>query len=365
MNNNETLLQKQNALKNQILSGSQNTFIRKLLLGVGKPIQQIRRKPAPPPFWYCALMISLLALIVDLLLSARFGEFEVEYRRSFLPLELMITAMMFFIIVALNIYLDYLHDIFNKRIVVNLLEIDDLIDLEVWFQKLWNNNQPILFGLMGVLLGASYFVVPIVVLQIASKAIGTIFLGSIFFFLGGIGLYYFYVIANLPLRLSRYSIKLFRLDPRNSEIIEDISSIVMNFIYLISILMAIATITLTMLGWTKLPVFTPVILGVWGLIIILFIMYQHAMRKIISKNKWKTLNEIQLQIEQIYDERSLDENDRLDTITNLMNFHNHIKGTSNTALDFRAGLNFINSLLLPLLAFFLSNLNTIIELLYR
>ena len=45
-----------------------------------------------------------------------------------------------------------------------------------------------------------------------------------------------------------------------------------------------------------------------------------------------------------------------------MDFHDRIKATRNSALDLRAGLNFLNSLLLPLLAFLLANLDKIFAL---
>jgi hypothetical protein len=40
--------------------------------------------------------------------------------------------------------------------------------------------------------------------------------------------------------------------------------------------------------------------------------------------------------------------------------HDRIKATRNSALDLRAGLNFLNSLLLPLLAFVLGNFDKIL-----
>jgi hypothetical protein len=43
-----------------------------------------------------------------------------------------------------------------------------------------------------------------------------------------------------------------------------------------------------------------------------------------------------------------------------MDYHDRIKSTPNSALNFRASLNFLNSLLLPLLAFVFSNLDKVI-----
>jgi len=48
-----------------------------------------------------------------------------------------------------------------------------------------------------------------------------------------------------------------------------------------------------------------------------------------------------------------------------MDYHDRIKGTPNSALDFRAVLSFVNSLLLPLLAFLLSNMKGLIGLVHK
>ena len=52
----------------------------------------------------------------------------------------------------------------------------------------------------------------------------------------------------------------------------------------------------------------------------------------------------------------------MEAINRLMDYHDRIKATRNSALDLRAGLNFLNSLLLPLLAFLLANLKEVLKL---
>jgi hypothetical protein len=44
----------------------------------------------------------------------------------------------------------------------------------------------------------------------------------------------------------------------------------------------------------------------------------------------------------------------------LMDLHDRIKATRSSALDLRAGLAFLNSLLLPLIAFLLANLDRVL-----
>jgi hypothetical protein len=53
----------------------------------------------------------------------------------------------------------------------------------------------------------------------------------------------------------------------------------------------------------------------------------------------------------------------LNWLGNLMDYHDPIKDTPNSALNFRASLDFLNSLLLPILAFVAANLKEVITLL--
>ncbi len=52
----------------------------------------------------------------------------------------------------------------------------------------------------------------------------------------------------------------------------------------------------------------------------------------------------------------------MDAINRLMDYHDRIKGTHNSAFDLRAALSLINSLLLPLLALLLANIDKILGL---
>jgi len=71
------------------------------------------------------------------------------------------------------------------------------------------------------------------------------------------------------------------------------------------------------------------------------------------------LNELQSKIETLYSEEEIPSKDGLDRLEKLMNYHDRIKATPNSALNFRASLNFLNSLLLPVLAFVLANLDIV------
>jgi len=78
--------------------------------------------------------------------------------------------------------------------------------------------------------------------------------------------------------------------------------------------------------------------------------------------KWNTLNEIQARVQNLQATKNYENKETMDSIKRLMEYHNQVKATRNSAIDFSAILGFINSLLLPLLAFALGNLDLVLNL---
>jgi len=97
--------------------------------------------------------------------------------------------------------------------------------------------------------------------------------------------------------------------------------------------------------------------------VIMYAAGQYHLSDIIVRAKWKMLNEVQTKIEKLSGENEIPDKDSLDRLSKLMDYHDRIKATPNSALNFRASLNFLNSLLLPLLAFILANLDTVMAVL--
>lgn len=103
----------------------------------------------------------------------------------------------------------------------------------------------------------------------------------------------------------------------------------------------------------------------WGLLIVVFISGQYALAKIINKAKWKTLNGIQAQIEGLQDQEEILGEKTLGHINELLDYHNRIRTTRNSAMDIRAGLSLLQSLLLPMIGLLLANLLNIFEILSK
>jgi hypothetical protein len=160
-------------------------------------------------------------------------------------------------------------------------------------------------------------------------------------------------------RLSRYQFKLNPVNPSSSEVIDRLSDTLNSFVYIAAVLLALATLFLFLFGLGNISNIILAVLAGWGPLIALFLTNQYALSKIITRAKWKKLNEIQAKIESLEAGEDIPSEKTLAHMTKLLDYYDRIKTTPNSALNLRAGLSFLNSLLLPLLAFILGNLEQI------
>jgi len=176
-------------------------------------------------------------------------------------------------------------------------------------------------------------------------------------------LYQGLVIMHLSARLRRYDLKLFAADPGSSELVSRLSRVLSFVVYFVATLGAIGTLNSATGGFSISDVV--ILFGVWLPIIAFFILNQTSLSSIIRRVKWKSLNEIQMKVEKLQTSKNFGNQETMDAIKRLMDYHDRVKATRDSALDFRAYLSFINSLLLPLLAFLLGNLDLVLKLFAR
>ncbi len=270
------------------------------------------------------------------------------------------------LLVGYIVYGIYYHSFFTtlRNDILNSIEsVADLTDLQNWLNLVCNKKKALLFALaLGILAGPSLpFLVPPSFIGGGAVDVGLMLITAITMAQLGMGVYLLLLFVALPSRLSRYQFKLYAADPSSSEVIGQLSSMLMQFVYLWAILAAYVTLLSASLG---LLASSAVILTLanWGVLAVLFVIIQIALAKIIARAKWKTLNEIQSQIERLRSQEEIPSEQTLTHLSKLMDYHDRVKATRNSALDIRSGLNFINSLLLPLLAFLLANLGEIVAL---
>ena len=82
---------------------------------------------------------------------------------------------------------------------------------------------------------------------------------------------------------------------------------------------------------------------------------------IVTTAKWQTLNELQAKISKLRTEANPADKEAIEAINRLMDLHDRVRATRNSTLNLRTGLDFLNQLMLPLLAFLLANIDRLLE----
>ncbi|MBI5353270.1 MAG: hypothetical protein HZB50_11575 [Chloroflexi bacterium] len=381
MNENPGLIQKQNELKDQM--AGYRSLPEYILDGLGSVLQHLFNPSAAkartallppnasdqpiesfPSFWLNGLIIAFITFLIGWLVSIGVG-----YQPTSAELKLMswssFTGALALVINKVNIR-TFL-DTFRLSCVDKILSASDLDELGGWLRsnfKLW---LPLISGLvvgpvLGQILYNSWLINPT---NLATFQVGpfvTIVLSSIQAVWVAFYLYPFYV--AFPSRLNRYHFDLYTSNPSSSEVIGQLSRLLTFILYATMGYIVQLTAGLTFIGVLKVSDPLPIIIFsifVWAPTVILYVAGQFHLSNVITFAKWKTLNEVQTKIENLYKSKEIPDKEMLENLEKLMNYHDRIKSTPNSALDFRTGLNFLNSLLFPIFAFFLKDVPSYVK----
>lgn len=352
--------------KQLIVESDNQILISRILDGTDRLIGRLSRRSRPGSYVYTAFVISILALMLDLIISLILGEFQRGVRATFFVYEVLITVVIFLTLVSQKLYFDYFFRLLNDKIIKQIPAVDDLNDLRQWQAELCNTRKTVVIAGIIAVLGVSYFLLPIALIsRFEFSGYGALTLGLVMFFLGGNALYYLVYVLLFSLRIGRYKLTLYELNPSSSEIIDDISGLISTYAYLISVFMAVVTAVLVILDWVSLPIILPTMVSTWLLILLVYGANHYSLARAIRSAKRQTLNSLQIRIEDLHIHGDLSEKDVTDSLNRMIDYHDRIRATPNSAINLRAGLNFINSLLLPVLAFLLSNLQELIAFVLR
>jgi hypothetical protein len=260
---------------------------------------------------------------------------------------------------------------FRHSLLDKMLRVGDVEHLGRWLRGNFEIRTPLLAGLIvGPLLGWLLYntwlenqIAADIAVEFHWGPFVTVVLASIQSVWVAFYLYPFYV--AFPSQLDKYSFDLYTPDPSSSEVVGRLSRLLTYILYV-----TIAFIVQLTIGLSYVNVITTESAGpalifsvfVWAPTVILYATGQYHLSDVIVRAKWKMLNQVQTKIERLYAGEKIPNRDTLEQLEKLMNYHDRIKSTPNSALNFRASLNFLNSLLLPILAFVATNIPGIVEL---
>jgi hypothetical protein len=371
MPTNTALIEKREELKRRLAAGEYKTLVDIFLEWFDRLIRKITRHTKQLPIW---LITTILCLVITLMnfvsvnvagnLTAYSNNIELLGVGYGLGALIIISPGILAIVspIAFNQYIGRIlvlwrHDIIDMT--DSEASLDEFAD---WLEKTCNWRLHLLVTIVGGLLGGLYLTAIIstrVGIFVGYSAILTNIILSMF---SSAFVYLLLVlVVFLSARLRRYNLKLFAADPSNSEIVFRLSSELSFVVYFVAVYAAI--VTLLFAGGGVLTSFVIILIpGLWLPIVAMFILNQTSLSSIIRRVKWKTLNEVQGKVEKLQTSKNFGNQETMDAVKRLMDYHDRVKATRDSALDFRAYLGFINSLLLPLLAFILGNLDLVLKL---
>ena len=355
-----TLVEKRDELKRRLAVGEYRTLVDIMFDKTGRFIQKLTRSAEPPSSWYSAVFIGLAMWLIGLLTSILLGEFN-ESRRDFIPVEIVSVVIVLASLLAIRLVNRVLATMMANHVLDAIKSEADLADFEAWLIRLVKVKEPLWISLIYSIVSTGYVVILLAMIGAGPSGFGPILFSLLGSFLAATPIYYLFVIITLPSRLSRYEFDLYPADPSSSEVIDHLSDMFMYFMYIgmaVGVISSLAAVLLDLAAFSYL-IFIALI--IWGPLTAFFIITQTALTRIIPRVKWKKLNQIQAVIRELEMGQNLAEMETMEAVNRLMDYHNRIKATRNSALDLRAGLNFLNSLLLPLLAFLVGNLDKVLD----
>jgi hypothetical protein len=370
---NITLTEKREELKRRLTAGEYKTLVDVFLAWTNRVIQKTTRRSKSLPLW---LMTVILSFVINFI---AFGASYVSggltgirnaaesYGLGYgLGILLMISVGVLTIstVIVINQSIGRVFILWRDDILDATESATSLHDFEDWLKKACNRRLHFLgtiFGGLFIGLGGAAFSSTLVGAFISNGFTVAIIILCLII---AVFLYQLSIVILLPTMLRRYDLKLFAADPATSELLSRLSGELGFFVYFIAFFSALMTLGLVALEASQ-AVSILVVLTFWLPIIAMFALNQTSLSSIVRRAKWKTLNEIQAKVEKLQTSDNLEAKETMDAINRLLDYHERVNKTRSSALDFRAYLGFINSLLLPLLAFILSNLNIVLALFAR
>lgn len=351
------LQNRRDVLKRQLAANESSTLPALIVLSIGNLLQKITRASKPLPFWYSSLVIFLVLMLSGLVVSILLKEFQ--------PRSIMVMiggiGLIFIGLLLFKVHHSNLNEHFREHIVDAIESDQDLLDLQHWLSLTSNTKVAMPFSCAlaisaGLFLWFAYR-------RVTGELIGfgPIVAFTLTFIFYGALIYYAIIFSTLPNRLSQYHFKLYGPDPSSSALIHHLSSAFRNALYLFAFYAALATLVTAVEGLlVSINMFR--LFGWWAILTAFFIAVQYTLSRIITTSKYKTLSEVETRVEHLLSHVNLSDKEAREGINWLMDYHDRINSTPNSALHLRAILEFINSLLLPLLAFLLTHLQEIMRL---
>jgi hypothetical protein len=187
-------------------------------------------------------------------------------------------------------------------------------------------------------------------LSIAYGEFGVYALGAVVFgnFIMAIILHHVWFLMLFPLILSRCYIDLYELDPGASPSIREISMVIRNSAYILSVYATLFTLYLFyMMGMKIFPLSYFYLSPLLGILI----SRQIGLSLIIGRARWTSLERLSAEMEALDAEHHFDNPAIQNQYKAMLDYYNRVKHADTGVFDSRTATLLFNSFLLPLIAF--------------
>jgi hypothetical protein len=361
---NESLVsEKREFIKKRLADKTNRSLVEITLDGIGKSIRRITRSEISMPYWGSGLVVALIIILIGVLISAILNEIHDSTLSKVILMVVWTTTIGYICIVGIYQIIRLLYETLYESVIDSMETIPDLDNLYGWLSTASRIRTQALFSIGFAAIMTACFLPIIWQLGPLYPRFGLTAVAIPVFFQGGITVYYLLPFMDLISRLGTYKFRLYSTDPSSSEVVECLSRMFNKTTLLGAEIEAVLTFGLVILGFLQQPSFWVWIGVSWFILFVNFAAYQSVLTKIITRTKRAKLNDIQAQIEKLELNENISEQRTMDAINRLMDYHDRIKNTPNSAINVRSTLNFINSLLLPVIGFFLGNIEAVMKLL--
>lgn len=342
-------------LQQQLEDGAFRTPITRFELAAGRTLARLSRRSEPAPAWVVWALLGLMGHLVSLLWFLAFGQVDITRTNPKLLLDTFFTIWVP-IITLLGFQWGFknAHTLLQDCVLPALQPAQDLRALRRWLTI--SASPSLMLGAGAavglLLLGLGWL--PYVSTS-GLTPLSVLLPGLISSMLFGLSSFLLYLIPSFSLLLGHYRYQLFDPDPAHSEVVERMKSVMNQFSYIVAFLSILVSLSTAFLGLFSNLLLSLIAFG-WFPLAVLFVTNQYSLRRIITRSKRKKLTALQSEIEHLESEGDWRRVEWFEQMKRLLDYYERVKGSTDTALDLRGGLDFVVQMLLPLLAFGLASL---------
>ncbi len=310
------------------------------------------------PLWLSAVVLGIFICLPSYAVVLIVGETQQLKDLGWTVFTSLLLSYLSVIVMYLDIHVNISGKL-NQKIIPSLTSEKDLADLKICLEEASFGKSVPAITILGIFIGLTALIGGSAVYG-KQPGLGLPLSALFFGAFGGTSIYYLVWVLRLTRLMGHFDFPVFEFTPASSKIIYDISGMLNTHVYSLAFFVAVVTIIDSLDKLTSWFIYMDVLFG-WIPIISQFFVTQKAIRNIIARAKWRTLEQIQSEIRALKFSGIDHIKETTDSINQLLDLHNRIEKTRNSTFNFRSGLNFLNQLLMPVLGWAVGNLDKILN----